>query len=311
MILTVTLNPSLDRALDIGTLRHGKVNRAGQARLDPGGKGVNVSRALVAHGIATRAVLPYGGHSGAQLVEMLDAEGVGVVAVPIGGRTRSNLTLVEPSGLVTKINEPGPELTAEEFEAVCAAITRAAEGAEWVVLSGAAPPGVSIDEFTALCRRLAGTARLAVDAGGPWLLAAARAGAHLVKPNRRELSETTRTALESTEDVARAAIALRAKGVGAVLASLAADGAVLVDDDGVLVGTSPQVEARSNVGAGDAMLAGFLAAGAHGDDALIEALSWGAAAVSLPGSRMPAPGDVNRTGVRIRPVPTPQLSTLE
>ena len=103
MIVTVTLNPSLDRTFDVTSLTAGRVNRAGHTRLDPGGKGVNVSRALVAHGIATRAVLPHGGHEGAQLIELLQAEGVTLAAVPIAGRTRSNITLVDSAGTVTKV----------------------------------------------------------------------------------------------------------------------------------------------------------------------------------------------------------------
>ncbi len=95
-----------------------------------------------------------------------------------------------------------------------------------------------------------------------------------------------------------------------MLASLGADGAVLVEESGVLAGISPVTTPRSTVGAGDALLAGFLAAGARGEAALIEGLAWGAAAVSLPGSRMPRPEDLNRTTVRLdaHPDPSRQLS---
>jgi hypothetical protein len=100
-----------------------------------------------------------------------------------------------------------------------------------------------------------------------------------------------------------AARELRSWGAGAVLASLGAEGAVLVDDDGVIVGSAPVDRPRSAVGAGDALLAGFLAAGAKGSDALAEALAWGAAAVSLPGSRMPGPADLQRHRVHIQATP--------
>lgn len=120
MIVTVTLNPSVDRTLELATLVHGRVNRAVDAHLDPGGKGVNVSRALVANGADTRAILPCGGDEGDQLVRLLRAEGVSLTAVPIAGRTRSNVTLVEPDGTVTKINESGPRLSDAEFGVVWA-----------------------------------------------------------------------------------------------------------------------------------------------------------------------------------------------
>jgi len=103
--------------------------------------------------------------------------------------------------------------------------------------------------------------------------------------------------------VVDAARELRSWGAGAVLASLGADGAVLVDDDGVSIGNAPVDRPRSAVGAGDALLAGFLAAGAKGGAALVEALAWGAAAVSLPGSRMPGPDDLQRHRVRIQAMP--------
>ncbi|MFY1650279.1 1-phosphofructokinase [Solwaraspora sp. WMMB762] len=304
MILTLTLNPSLDRAVEIDDLVRGEVIRATGARLDPGGKGVNVSRALLANGVPSVAVLPCGGDEGGQLVRLLAAEGVEVVAVPIAGRTRSNITLAEPDGTVTKVNEPGPTLSRDEFDAITARLLDTAHRADWVVVCGSLPPGLPVDGFTALCRQLLDAGlRLAVDTSGPPLRAAAEAGADLVKPNREELAEAVGRPLDGLGDVVDAARQVRAWGAGTVLASLGAQGAVLVDADGVRTGDSPVDQPRSTVGAGDALLAGFLAAGASGPDALAEGLAWGAAAVSLPGSRMPGPADLRRHTVRLHPRP--------
>ncbi|SDT79874.1 1-phosphofructokinase [Actinoplanes derwentensis] len=300
MILTVTLNPSVDRALEVGVLIRGEVLRAADSHIDPGGKGVNVSRALLANGVRSTAVVPTGGAEGDQLVDMLKAEGVDMLAVPIAGRTRSNITLAEPDGTVTKINEIGPVLSDAEFAQVSKAVLDAATTADWVVICGSLPPGPSIGAFIELCERLvAGGTRLAVDSSGPALLAGVAAGAALVKPNREELAEAVGAEPETLGDVIEACQRLRAAGAGAVLASLGADGAVLVDADGVLSGSSPVSVPRSTVGAGDAMLAGFLAAGARGSEALTEGLAWGAAAVALPGSRMPTPSDLDRTTVSV------------
>jgi 1-phosphofructokinase len=304
MIVTVTLNPSLDRAVEVERLARGEVIRATSARLDPGGKGVNVSRALLAHGVGAPAVLPCGGDEGRQLVRLLEAVGVDVRAVPIGGRTRSNITLAEPDGTVTKINEPGPRLSAEEFEAVAHQALTAADDATWVVVCGSMPPGLTVSDFSHLCQRLVGAGvRLAVDTSGPALTAAAEAGASLLKPNREELSEAVGHRLDSLGDVVNAAQYLRSIGAQAVLASLGGDGAVLVDGEGIVGGEAPVDAPRSAVGAGDALLAGFLAAGAYGAAALSEGLAWAAAAVSLPGSRMPVPGDLRRDEVRIHTRP--------
>lgn len=300
MILTVTLNPSVDRALEVGVLIRGEVLRAADSHIDPGGKGVNVSRALLANGVRSTAVVPTGGAEGDQLVDMLRAEGVDMLAVPIAGRTRSNITLAEPDGTVTKINEVGPVLSDAEFAQVSEAVLDAATSADWVVLCGSLPPGPGLAGFTDLCEKLvAAGVRLAVDSSGPALLAGVTAGAALVKPNREELAEAIGAPLTTVGDVVRACRRLRAEGAGAVLASLGSDGAVLVDADGILSGKSPVSVPRSTVGAGDAMLAGFLAAGARGPEALTEGLAWGAAAVSLPGSRMPTPSDLDRTTVTV------------
>jgi 1-phosphofructokinase len=302
MILTITLNPSLDRAIEIEELVRGTVIRAAHTRLDPGGKGVNVSRALLANGVRTRAFFPCGGDEGVHLVRLLQAEGVDLSTVLISGHTRSNVTLAEPDGTVTKINEPGPVLSEAEFEAVTEHVLAAAVGADWVVACGRVPPGLPESALPRLCQRLvAAGARLAVDTSGPDLRGAAKAGAALVKPNREELAEVVGASLLSMGDVVDAAKQLLSWGAGAVLASLGADGAVLVDADGVIAGDAPVSHPRSSVGAGDALLAGFLAAGARGPEALREALAWGAAAVSLPGSRMPGPADLRRDAVRLRP----------
>jgi 1-phosphofructokinase len=304
MIITVTLNPSLDRAMEVETLARGDLIRATGTRFDPGGKGVNVSRALLANGVPTRAVLPRGGPDGAQLVALLRAEGVELVEVPIAGRTRSNITLAEPDGTVTKVNEPGPTLSADEFEAVTRAAVSAADAADWVVVSGSLPPGLGVAAFELFCKRLGQSgARVAVDTTGPALRAAADAGVAIVKPNRLELAEVVEAPLRSLGDVIDAAQIVRSWGAGAVLASLGADGAVLVDGGGVYAGECPVAVRRSSVGAGDALLAGFLAAGTAGAGALAEALAWGAAAVSLPGSRMPGPADLRRTDVSVHPRP--------
>ena len=299
MIVTVTLNPSLDRTVELSALVRGGLVRGTSTRLDAGGKGVNVSRALAEHGDKTRAVLPLGGPDGARLLELLGGGGVDVVEVPVQAATRSNLSLVEPDGTVTKVNEPGGPLQLEEVERVVASVLTAADGADWVVLCGSLPLGVPVDVYARLCRLLQhGGTRVAVDSSGAALCEALRAGPALVKPNREELAESVGRPLSTLGDVLDAAQELRTRGAHAVLASLGADGAVLVEDDAVAQGRSDVRSPRSSVGAGDAMLAGFLSAGGSGEPALATALAWGAAAVSLPGSRMPGASDLRPEHVR-------------
>src|SRR5262249_56333286 len=133
--------------------------------------------------------------------------------VPIAGRTRSNLTLAEPDGTVTKINEPGPMLAPAEVEVITRQVLAAAGTADWVVACGSMPPGLSMETFAQLCQRLvAAGVRLAVDTSGSALRAAALAGASLVKPNRDELAEVVGMPLTSLGEVVEAAQRLRSWG---------------------------------------------------------------------------------------------------
>ncbi len=300
MIVTLTLNPSVDRTVEVETLARGAVTRAVGGRVDPGGKGINVSRALAANGRQTRAVVTVGGAEGEHLVTLLRDTGIEIVPVWIRGAIRSNITVVEPDGTTTKINEPGAQLSPDELEAVFRAVRDAVDSADWLVASGSLPPGTPADVYADLVRGLAGSGTaVAVDTSGPALKAVCAAGPNLVKPNRDELAEVTGRSMSTITDVVEAASRLRDLGAGAVLASLGADGAVLVDDDGALHGQTPVVSPLSSVGAGDAMLAGFLAGGGAGAKALTQGLAWGAAAVLQPGSGMPSPDDIDLASVRL------------
>ena len=300
MIVTLTLNPSVDRTVEVETLARGEVMRALSVRVEPGGKGINVSRALAAHGLPTRAVVTQGGAEGEHLITLLRDTGIEIVPVRIGGAIRSNITVAEPDGTTTKFNEPGAQLSPEELAAVFAAVSGAVESADWLVASGSLPTGTPATFYADLVRMLAGSGtRVAVDTSGAALKSVLPAGPTLVKPNRDELAEVTGRPLGTIADVLEAAVRLRDRGAGAVLASLGAEGAVLVDDDGAIHGRTPAVPPLSSVGAGDAMLAGFLAGGGKGPDALIEALAWGAAAVLQPGSGMPSPNDIDRAAVQL------------
>ncbi len=300
-IVTLTPNPSLDRTLEVEGLVRGAVLRAVGTRLDPGGKGVNVSRALAAHDLPTTAVLPSGGPEGAQLTELLAPRGVEVAVVKITGAVRVNISVVEPDGTVTKLNEPGPELTADEVERLIDTSLDAADGAAWLVGCGSLPLGAPDDLYARLATRLAGgPTRFGVDSSGSALAAALRAGVDLVKPNLAELSEAVGRPLARLGDVVEAAAELRAAGVGSVLASLGADGAVLATPDGIWHGEAFIDLPRSSVGAGDALFAGYLgAADLPPSEALRTALAWGGAAAALPGSRMPARIDVAATRVLV------------
>ncbi len=314
MIVTVTPNPSLDRTVLVDDLVRGSVHRTKQVRLDPGGKGVNVARTLAAAEHPTVAVLPTAGADGHCLAELLAPEGVAVVEIPVEAATRSNITLVEADGTTTKLNEPGNPLTEPELTSLRDRTAESAEGAAWVVASGSLPPGCPEDFYARLVASLRQTgARVAVDTSGPPLARACEARPDLLTPNLAELAELSGRRLTTLGDVVEVARDIRYAGVGSVLVSLGADGALLVEEGRAWHATSSTETVRSTVGAGDALLAGFLLTGAHGADGLRYAVAHGAAAVELPGSKMPAPSDLRLDSVHVTAVdetPTDRTLTL-
>lgn len=293
MIVTVTPNPSLDRTLQVDELRPGHVHRAVTARTDPGGKGVNVARALAAHQIPVHAVVPMGGTAGQQLADLLVDIGVRVVPVPVNGNTRTNVTIVDDTGTVTKVNESGAQLGPAALAELRHRVEAAVQPGDWVALSGSLPPGAPDDLYADLVLTIHNVgARVAVDTSGVPLVAALDACPDLVKPNRHELEELVGHRLLDVAAVVDAAGELLDGGVGIVLASLGAEGAILVDEEGAWHAVAQPVAVLSDVGAGDASLAGYLAADGGGSEALRRAVAWGTAAVAQPGTAMPRPDDV-------------------
>jgi 1-phosphofructokinase len=315
VILTLTLNPSLDRTVELpAPLRRGAVQRASGARQDAGGKGVNISRALRASGTATLALLP--GDAGDPLLAELAAADVPYEAVPAGAPIRSNITITEPDGTTTKLNAPGTPLRPEQLEAVVELLTTRGRDASWVVLAGSLPPGADADVYARIVRRVraalgARAPRFAVDTSGPALSGATSdddALPDLIKPNGEELAELVGTGngerLEADPDLAATtAAALVARGLGAVLTTLGAGGAVLTVPGGSWHAVHAPVAVRSTVGAGDSSLAGYLLAHERGDaphECLRQAVASGSAAAALPGTRVPALAETAPEAVTVR-----------
>ena len=324
MIVTLTPNPSVDRTVELaGLLERGQVQRALRTATDPGGKGINVARVITAAGRIAVAVLP-GEHDDPLVLALRDAR-VTHRAVPIPDRVRTNLTLAEPDGTTTKINEPGAPLDARICGYLREALLREAAGARWAALCGSLPPGVPSDWYAELVVGLREHGcSVAVDTSGAPLSALVARGPaalpDLLKPNAEELAEATGgdpLALEADPRLAaEAARELLTGPSGAVLVTLGAQGALLVTTAGTWRATSPSVVARSTVGAGDSALAGYLLAdlaGAAPAERLRTAVAYGAAAVALPGSTMPGPQDLRPDTVTvdtlaIRPIPRPAQS---
>lgn len=317
MIVTLTANPSLDRAVLLdGPLAVGEVQRARSSREDAGGKGVNVSRVITAAGADTLAVVPLGDHDPYR--ELLAATGIPVRIVPAQGSVRANLTLTDAAGDTTKINLPGAVVDDLAVETLIAAVVAACAGARWLVLAGSLPPGAG-DAFYAdvigAVRAAWGVdaPKIAVDASGAALRAVVDGSRpDLIKPNDEELAELLgEDAAHDTDTVAEAvrrAGQLVPSRARSALVTLGADGALLVGPDGVLRATAPRIAVASTVGAGDSSLAGYLLADVAGhapSDALARAVAYGAAAASLPGTQAPTPADLPRDPIAVAPFVLP------
>ncbi|SNR36814.1 1-phosphofructokinase family hexose kinase [Blastococcus mobilis] len=310
-VVTLTANPSLDRTLSLpGPLREGGVVRLLDAVTEPGGKGVNVARAVAAAGGEAVPVLPAAEHD--PIVAALAERGLPPVTVPVDAPVRTNYTLTAPDGTTTKLNEPGIPLTAQTRAALARAVRLHASGSRWVVLSGSLPPGTPADWYAELVALLRDTGvRIAVDTSDDplrALLAGGRSGApDLLKPNSEELASLAgvpEAELLGDPAVALAAVrVLHEQGVSEVLLTLGGDGAVLSTADGGLWSARPpEITVRSTVGAGDCSLAGYLLAdlaGAPPAERLRTAVAYGSASASLPGSAVPTPAQVDGSAVRV------------
>jgi 1-phosphofructokinase len=325
MILTVTPNPSIDRTVTLASsVTRGAVHRVTSVTHEPGGKGVNVTRALTLAGVDAVALLPAAGDD--PLIAALTSAAVPYRCVAIAEPVRTNIAITEPDGTTTKLNEPGSTLDAVTVGLLTDAVVGAAEQASWVALSGSLPPGMPEGWYADVVALLADrNCRIAIDTSeGPLSALAARFGCaapDLIKPNAEELAGLvgeSAALLESAAaegdpgPAASAARQLVERGVGAVLATLGAAGAVLVDGTGSWMATPPPITPRSTVGAGDAALAGYLraaVAGAEPPRRLRMAVAYGSAAASLPGSALPAPAQLDLDAVRVTTIaPTPTTS---
>jgi 1-phosphofructokinase family hexose kinase len=283
MILTVTPNPALDLTYRIDRAEIGDTNRVPPALVRAGGKGLNVARALRQAGFDAEAVTTVGGATGAEFRADLAGSGIPAVLVEAPGATRRSTALVETAtGRTTVLNERGVPLPQQQVDELLEAVSSRLADARCVVVSGSLPPGVAPD----LPARVVELARArdipcVVDATGDALIAAAAAGADALKPNRRELAESTGIA-----DPVEGARSLLETGARLVFVSLGEDGMLAVAADRVLRARPSTVLTGNPTGAGDAAVAAIAACFASGDTdpdhVLQRAVAWSASAVLMP-----------------------------
>ena len=289
MIVTVTLNPSLDKTLRVTRLARGELNRAQVVRMDVGGKGFNVSRALLALGMPSLAVGVMAGGTGQALAHGLAALGIEADLIWVEGETRSNITLFEAEdGVYTKINEPGPTLSPEAIWEIVRRVEQRARPGDLWVFCGSLPPGAPVDLYAHLIRRVQDTGALAaLDTSDAPLRAAMAASPFLLKPNVTEAEELMDRPLPTLADQVTAVRCLQARGIQLVALTRGREGALLANGSEMLAVKPPLIASGSPIGAGDAFLAGLIYAwsqGAHLADMARWAAACGAAAAAQEGT---------------------------
>jgi 1-phosphofructokinase len=257
MITTVTLNPAVDKTIEIDNFSVGNVNRISSSRLDAGGKGINVSKVIQSLGGESRAVGILAGKNGEFISEYLDSIKIDNDFVFIDGETRINTKVVDKiKHTNTDINEIGPLVSAENLDKVCSKFYETAQKDSILILSGSIPKNVdkSIYKMWIEKAKLKGLKTI-LDADGELFKQGIEAGPYLVKPNINELEGLFNKKIDTTEEAIKAAKELLNYGIEIVVVSLGADGALFVKKDLVILASGITVEVKSTVGAGDSMVA--------------------------------------------------------
>ncbi len=289
MITSVCLNPAFDKTVEIDALVPGGTNRIRSLRMDMGGKGLNVAVVAQRLGMEAQCIGCMGEDGAAQLTALMAREHLAHHFLTVPGAVRTNLKVfARDARQVTEFNEPGAPLDAALLQQFQALAQAEAPRSDYMVLTGSLPPGCPEGTYRELIRALPGT-RCVLDTEGVELRLGAEAQPFLIKPNLAELEQTLGTELRTLRAIRDAALIFLRKGVQHVVVSMGGMGAMYVGERTTLYAPALRVEARSTVGAGDAMVGGLLLGLTRGDDvaqALRCGMAAGAASVMTEGTQL-------------------------
>ena len=259
MIYTVTLNPSIDYVIELDSLNHGSVNRVNEENIYPGGKGINVSNILNELGYKNIALGFISGFTGKYIVDSMIAKNLNCDFIELSnGFTRINVKI--KSNEETEVNGNGPNISEEDLQKLYDKIDNLKNG-DILVLAGSIPSTVDDKLYENIMKRLEDkNIKIVVDATKKLLLNVLKYNPFLIKPNNHELEEMFNVKLNSIEDIAKYAKKLQDMGARNVLISMGKDGALLLTENNeVFLSNTPKGTVKNSVGAGDSMVAGFIA----------------------------------------------------
>ena len=259
MIYTITFNPALDYISQVDNFEVGKINRTKTEKILPGGKGLNVSIVLKNLGLESTALGFIGGFTGEELQRRIEAQGIKTDFIKVNnGMTRINVKI--SSDMETALNGNGPEILEEDIQELLEKIENIKKE-DIVILAGNVPKGINNNIYEIICVNLERNGvTFIVDATKELLINILKYRPFLIKPNKEELEETFKVKIRTKEDIITYAQKMQLMGAQNVLVSLGGDGAILVTEDNqVLQSNAPKGKVLNTVGAGDSMVAGFLA----------------------------------------------------
>ncbi|MCC6103396.1 MAG: 1-phosphofructokinase [Olegusella sp.] len=299
MIYTVTLNPALDKTAYIPNFTVNTVNRMSKLRIDPGGKGINVSKVISKLGGKSIAIALLGGATGSYILSALKGQGIECKPFEIGSETRTNLKVVDPKlNTHTDINEPGPCVKEQDLNSVLKALTSHLKGNDIVVLSGSLPRDAPVNTYatwTRACKEAG--AKVFLDADGDKLAKGIEASPYLIKPNEIELGALLGRTLDTDSKVMEAAHELVARGIKNVVVSMGANGAIFATKEQAFKAQALKVPVGSTVGAGDSVVAALAYAESNDlpvEDTIRLAMATGAANVMQSGTQAAERSAINK-----------------
>lgn len=292
MIITVTMNPAIDKTIEIDRLVAGGLNRIRKVEYDTGGKGINVSKTIRELGGESIATGFIGGNAGNTIATVLKEKGIACDFVTVDGETRTNTKVFENSGAVTELNEPGPTITAAQMEQLLEKLSGYAKEDTLFILAGSIPNGVDKEIYAKIIRLVHEKgAKVLLDADGELFRNALPAGPDIIKPNRVELEEYAGYDYRATkEELLKLARKFVAQGIETVAVSMGKSGAMFVRGGYEAECPALSVKAHSTVGAGDAMVAALAYAWnnkLNDDDTVRLAIAASAGAVTTIGTKPP------------------------
>lgn len=259
MILTVTLNASIDRRYVVDDFADGEVNRVRETYSYPGGKGLNVSKPAVIAGAEVVATGFLGGHAGKWIEENLEPFGITSGFYHVKGESRTCINIWnEAKEEQTEFLEPGPEITEADFDAFMEKFTELLPGASVVSISGSVPKGLDYRAYQKIVETVKEAGKpVVLDTSGKLLEEGVKSLPTLIKPNADEIRALTGLDASDIPGIVEAAAKLHESGIRYVAVSLGGDGSLLVTDEGVFRAKVPKIDAVNTVGCGDTMIAGF------------------------------------------------------